>query len=340
MRRVEIKYTGLSFAMPERVRFKCRLDGFDPDWVDMGAERRVVYNYLRPGSYVFRVTAANNDGIWNPIGQSLALVVRPFFWETLWFSMLVGLLLMGAVGGIVWFQARRRLLRRVELLEHEHAIDAERTRIANDMHDDIGAGLTRINMLASSARSNLDDRARVEQGLAQIRDAARSVTRAVDEIVWAVNPRHDTFESLLSYLEKLAQNLLESAQMRCRLDLPLETNNWRPNSEVRHNLVLAYKEALNNAVRHSRGQCVTISLAMDADECRLVVADDGRGIEGSEVRPAEEGRVSSGNGIPGMRRRLARIGGTCVIRNDSDGGTEVVFRVPIRPAAPSRDQDP
>jgi uncharacterized protein YceK len=157
-KRIEIQYTGLSYALPEKVRFKCRLDGFDPDWVDMGTERRVSYSYLPPGRYVFHVVASNNDGVWNTTGRSLALVVPPYFWQTIWFRLLLGTLGTGAVATLVWFQARRRLLRRVELLERERAIDAERTRIANDMHDDIGAGLTRINMLASTC-GPLHDRA-------------------------------------------------------------------------------------------------------------------------------------------------------------------------------------
>jgi len=328
-KRIEIQYTGLSYALPEKVRFKCRLDGFDPDWVDMGTERRVSYSYLPPGRYVFHVVASNNDGVWNTTGRSLALVVPPYFWQTIWFRLLLGTLGTGAVATLVWFQARRRLLRRVELLERERAIDAERTRIANDMHDDIGAGLTRINMLASTVRSDLDDRARLERGLTQIHETARSVTRAVDEIVWAVNPRHDTFESLVNYLERVAQDMLGAAQMQCRLDLPEALPDWHPSSEVRHHLVLAYKEALSNAVRHSSARRVTVSLTISPNECLLKVADDGRGFAGATAS-AETGRATSGNGIPAMQRRLAKIGGACELHAIPTGGTEVVFSIPSR----------
>ena len=330
-RRIEIKYTGLSFAQPDKVRFKCRLDGFDPDWVDMGTERRAAYSYLPPGRYVFRVIAANNDGIWNTGGRTLTLVVRPHFWQTLWFRLLLGALGAAAVASLVWFQARRRLLRRVELLERERAIDAERTRIANDMHAAIGAGLTRINMLAGSARAELDDRARLERLLAQIHETARNVTRAVDEIVWAVNPRHDTFESLVNYLERVAQDMLGAAQIQCRLELPEEMPDWHPSAEVRHHLVLAYKEALSNAVRHSGARRVTVSLTLAPEGCHLTVTDNGRGV--STPAPAETGRATAGNGIPGMQRRLAKLGGTCELRVVPAGGTAVVFFVPARALA-------
>jgi len=326
-KRIEIQYTGLSFALPEKVRFKCRLDGFDPDWVDMGTERRATYSFLPPGRHVFRVIASNNDGIWNTTGRRLTLVVRPYFWQTLWFRLLLGALGAGAVATLVWFQARRRLLRRVEILERERAIGAERTRIANDMHDEVGAGLTRINMLAGAARTSLDDRPRLERDLALIHEAARGVTRAVDEIVWAVNPRHDTLESLVSYLERVAQDMLGAAQMQCRLELPDTLPNWTPSSEVRHHLVLAYKEALSNAVRHSGARRVTVTLTIGPDVCLLKVADDGRGIAGAHAS-SEPCRAASGNGIPGMQRRLAKIGGTCQFRPLPTGGTEVVFSIP------------
>jgi signal transduction histidine kinase/ligand-binding sensor domain-containing protein len=326
-KRIEIKYTGLSYAQPERVRFRCRLDGFDSEWVDMGTQRRAMYSYLPPGRYVFHVTASNNDGVWNREGRSLTLVVAPYLWQTLWFRLLVGTLAAGAIGTLIWFQARRRLVRRVAMLERERAIDAERTRIANDMHDDIGAGLTRINLLAGTASTELDDRARVEQVLRQIHETARNTTRAVDEIVWAVNPRHDTLESVVNFLERVAQDMLGAAKMQCRLDLPVDFPDWRPSSDVRHELCLAYKEALSNAVRHSGGRRVTVSLSIVASGCRLVVADDGRGPTTAESPTAAQ-RVASGNGIPGMQRRLARIGGTCEIRPGEAGGTEVVFFVP------------
>ncbi len=326
-RRVEIRYTGLSFAQPDKVRFRCRLEGFDPDWVDMGGQRRALYSYLPPGRYVFRVTAANNDRVWNEQGRSLVLTVPPHLWQTLWFRLAVGTLAAALAGSLLWFQARRRLLHRVEVLERKHAIEAERTRIANDMHDDVGAGLTRINLLAGSAPAELRDPDRAVQLLAQIHETARGLTRAVDEIVWAVNPRHDTLESLVNYLERLALDVVRAAQMQCRLDLPVAIPPWRPGSEVRHQLCLAYKEALNNAVRHSGGRRVTVSFTLDPDGGRLVVADDGHGPAGA-TGTAEPGRIASGNGIPGMRRRLALIGGTCEIRAGADGGTEVVFRVP------------
>jgi signal transduction histidine kinase/ligand-binding sensor domain-containing protein len=329
--RLELQYTGLSYVAPEKVRFKRRLLGLEREWVSVGPKRSAEYNYLAPGRYVFQVTACNNDNVWNPEGRSLALVVLPHFWQTLWFKLLLLAALLLASGSGVWFEAQRRLHRRLEILERERAIDAERTRIANDMHDDLGSHLTRITMLSETARADIDDRARIEQGLGLIYETARNVTRAMDEIVWAVNPKHDTLESLVSYFEKFAQDLLGAAGIRCRLDLPVEFPAWRPSSEVRHNLFLAYKEALNNAVRHSGADTVTVSLEMSEAGYRLTVADCGRGFCESALAgrvATEDGRASSGNGFPSMRQRMKGIGGTCEIRSAPGEGCAVSLFVP------------
>ena len=115
---------------------------------------------------------------------------------------------VAASGGLVWFETRRRMRRKLERLERQRAVEHERARIAHDIHDDLGAHLTRISMLSESARGELDNPERAIAGLNQIYDTARDLTRAMDEIVWAVNPRHDTLEGLASYLEKFAQDLL------------------------------------------------------------------------------------------------------------------------------------
>lgn len=327
--RIEFKFTGLSFAEPSLVRFKYRLEGLDADWQWARAERYAIYNYVPPGSYTFRVLAANNDNVWNRTGAALVLRVRPFLWQTLWFRVLLGALFVLATGAVVWNRARAKLLRNLERLEFERSIDAERTRIANDMHDDLGAHLTRITMLCETARRDTGDQAAIHDGLRRIYDTARDVTKAMDEIVWAVNPKHDTLESLVHYFEKYAQDFLGAAGVRCRFDFPLEIPAWHPHSDTRHNLFLAYKEALNNVVKHSGATEVTISLEAGESEGRLVIADNGAGAPAAQ--PRKDARIASGNGVSSMRRRLTQLGGSVELRRDPNLGCTVVFSFPWKP---------
>src|SRR5205814_908256 len=163
-----------------------------------------------------------------------------------WFHFLGGLSTVLVASTIVWFVARRRMHLRLEKLEREKAVERERARIAKDIHDDLGASLTQITMLSQSGGDDLELSAPVAKNLERIFGTARELTQAMDEIVWAVNPKHDTIQSLASYLEKFGFDYLDAAGIRCRLNLParIPADQLRP--EVRHNLFLAYKEALHN----------------------------------------------------------------------------------------------
>ncbi len=153
--RFELRYTGLSFAAPDRVCFKYKLDGLESDWVDAGTRRVVSYSYLKPGKYDFHVIACNNDEVWNETGASLEFFVEPHFWQTWWFLAIGAASGMGIVGGGVSMAAQRRERRKLQQLEKQQAVEKERARIARDIHDDLGASLTRISMLSQTMRKNL-----------------------------------------------------------------------------------------------------------------------------------------------------------------------------------------
>jgi signal transduction histidine kinase len=247
-----------------------------------------------------------------------------------------------ATAGAVWFVTRRRMRRKLELLEMQHAVEYERSRIAQDIHDDLGSHLTRITMLSESARSNP---AKTASDLQSIYGTARELTRAMDEIVWAVNPRHDTLEGLLSYLEKYALDFLRTAGMKCRLDFPMPLPRWQLTAEIRHNLFLAFKEALNNAAKHSHGSSVTVSFELQPAGFLLSVSDDGDGmpeaaadgsgaVAGPPSMPAAGtgkagGRLFGGDGMNNMRRRMEKLGGQFRLHSEPGKGTRVELSVPL-----------
>jgi ligand-binding sensor domain-containing protein/signal transduction histidine kinase len=333
--RLEFRFSGLSFVAPGKVLFKYRLDGIDGDWVDAGARRSAFYSRLPAGTYRFRVIACNNDGLWNYEGASVAFTVAPFFWQTWWF--ITAVLLVAAVT-IAWFArliTRRRMQRKIEQMERAHELERERARIAQDIHDDVGASLSRIAMLSQPARGDLAEPERTAATLSGIFATAREVTRSLDEIVWAVDPRHDTLDSLVDYMGKFAQNLLGPAGLRCRLDLPVEVPAWPLTAEIRHNLFLAFKEALNNAVKHAAATEVRISVQLKPDSFVLELKDNGRGFKRPPMtNPAPPAavpsdRIASGHGLPNMQARLARIGGRCEISTAAGGGTRVLFVIQV-----------
>lgn len=330
--RIKFRYTGLSFIGPEKMRFKYRLQGLDDTWATVRNVRSVNYNFIPPGRYVFEVLACNSDGIWSTTPARLAFVLRPHVWQTTTFHVGGAAASVLLAGGIVWFVMRQRMRRKLERLERLHAIENERTRIANDIHDDLGAQLTRITMMSDSARDEDADGLRVQEDLKHIYDTAREATRAMDEIVWAVNPKHDRVESLASYLEKFGFDYLAAVGIRCRLDLPAQPPALQLTTEVRHNLFLAYKEALHNVVKHAAASEVRITLAFTGNELELIVEDNGRGfglnrVENGVVRG--HGRLAAGNGLDSMNRRIRDIGGTCQIQSEPGRGTKVTLRLKL-----------
>jgi signal transduction histidine kinase len=304
----------------------------------MGTKRVATYNYIPPGSYSFQVAACNNDGVWNPTAASLQFDVLPYFWQTTWFHVFGGVATALAAGGLVWFDTRRRMRRRLERAERQRDIERERTRIARDIHDDLGAQLTRITMLSESASEPETDPHKAADDIRRIYDTARELTRSMDEIVWAVNPRHDTLEGLATYLEKFAQDWLSGAGIRCRLDLPLQFPEWHLASEVRHNVFLAFKEALHNAVKHSGASEVLIRLTLMEQAFELAVEDNGHGFAiGEKIKNIQApGRAAAGNGLENMRRRLASIGGSCQIQSAPGAGTRVIFSVQPKTSAQAK----
>lgn len=335
---MDVQFTGLSFTSPERVQFKYQLEGLDGDWTEAGTRRRVTYPFLPPGNYTFRVIACNSDGLWNETGDSLTIILQPYFWQTWWFKALLIVVSAALLALVFFLESRRRLRRKLERIARERELERERARIAQDIHDDLGASLTRIGMLSQSAVGDLDDLPRATSSLNQIYETARDLTRAMDEIVWAVNPRHDTLDSLMNYVARFAHDFLSAAQIRCRLDAPTRVPELTVRSEVRHNLFLAFKETLNNAVKHSGANEVLVTFELLPGGLKLRVSDNGSGFDPKSRRTATGDRVISGYGMVGIHNRLEQIGGTVEINSAPGAGTRVEIFVPLLDFSPVADR--
>jgi signal transduction histidine kinase len=334
-RQLDIRFTGMSFTSPARVHFKYRLDGFDTAWTDAGSRRQVTYPFLPPGEFNFRVIASNSDGLWNELGDALTIVLLPHFWQTWWFKSGLTLAAISLIGGGVYLESRRRMRRKLERIARERELESERARIAQDIHDDLGASLTRIGMLSESAVGESSHSPQAAENLRQIHATTGELTRAMDEIVWAVNPRHDTLESLTNYISRFAQDFLGTAQIRCRLALPLELPDVPVRSEVRHNLFLAVKETMHNAVKHSGATEVRLTLQFVPGGCKLIVADNGAGFDlERSAGSGDKKRPAPGNGLRNLRSRLTQIGGHSEIHSAPGEGTRVEFFVPLSNPAP------
>ena len=316
---LEIHYAGLSFVKPEHTRFKYRLEGLDEDWIDAGNRRVAYFPHLPSGNYVFRVLAANSDGVWSVDGAAVGINVLPPFWERTDVRAGGLVLLLIGTGVAVRIVSVRRAHRRVEELERAHALHRERERIARDLHDELGSRLTRIALLADE-RHRDDDPSRVAT-------AARDAVRTMGELVWSVNARHDTVESFVTYASEFAQQQTDAAGLQCRFDIRPDLDALQLSAETRRHLYLAFKEAVNNAVKHGQASRIDVKMDIVAGEFVLDVIDDGRGLPEAQEGTRLDG--SSGNGFDNMRGRMRAVGGALSVDSAAGRGTRLTFRLPV-----------
>jgi signal transduction histidine kinase len=266
------------------------------------------------------VKACNNDGVWNEAPASLALVLLPHFWQTLWFRALIGLTLAAGLAGSVRYVSVEKLQRKLAALEREHAIERERARIAKDIHDDLGSRLTQITLLSHLAQDGPAHE--LQASVRKVSATAEAMAQSLDEIVWAVNPEHDTLQGLVEYLSQTADDFLEDTSIRLRLTLPPRLPHCTIAAEVRHQLFLAFKEALNNVVKHASASEIQIQLTVEPARFHILLADNGVGFDFAAIG-------SGGNGLNNMRKRLEAIRGHCAIASPPGQGTQIRMTIPL-----------
>jgi signal transduction histidine kinase len=326
--RVAFRFTAPAFTAPARVRLQCRLLGLEQAWVEAGPERLASYAPLAPGAYRFEVRASADGRTWSAPTAMVVRVPAPW-WRRPWAVGGGALASLGLAAGAARALTRRRLQRRLRAAEQQVALERERTRIARDIHDDLGANLTRISLLSALGREQRQQPDAVAGKFGAISTLAGELVQALDAIVWAVNPRHDSLESLARYLVRFSGDFCEPFDVRLRLDVPPHLPEVVLGSEVRHSLFLAVKEALHNALRHAGASEIRLQIAVVDDRLVLGVSDDGCGFD----EPAEADGVDGGNGLSNMRQRLAEGGGTCEINTAPGHGTRITFSVPLPPAS-------
>lgn len=319
--RIDVGYTAPQFITPEQIRFRYRLAGGDSPWHEVGNQRTVSFNRLPPGRYRFEVVAATPGGAWSSPAP-LFFTLRPYYWQTGWFLACCILVALIIVGVAVWAVMRQRAARKMERLEKQHAVDAERARIAQDLHDDLGASLTEIALYSDLAKTDLASPDEASEHLEHIFVTARNSTRALDEIIWAANPKNDSLENFAAFVSKQAQDLAHAAGMSCHLDVPNPLPAIELPATVRHHLFLATREALHNAAKHSGAQKLSLRLAVEDQALCLIIEDDGRGF-------SEAPHDADADGLVNMKRRMSAAGGDVQIDTSSDHGTKVIFRVPV-----------
>ncbi len=324
--RLEFRFVGLSFSSPEKTTYRARLKGLDDSWRELGNQRVAAFEAVPPGKYTFEVMAVNGDGVRSHDAARIPVIVNPHLWQTAWFYLSTGGLVLLAAGGVGWFGARLRMKARIQDLKIRNAREAERSRIARDLHDDLGASLTEISILAALAAEDAE-KTPLYPSLDQLSAKAKHVVSSLDEIVWAVNPREDTLRSLVEYLTAFAREFLDIARIPLRVDVTPEIPDHPLLASQRHCIFLAAREALNNIVKHSGATEVQLHAVVSPDNLEITIRDNGRGFEPDYA--------TGGNGLGNLRARMQDAGGDCRFETRRTVGTSVFLTLPLHsPAKP------
>ncbi len=316
--RVTIGYAGLGLAMPGRVRFKYTLEGFDHGWSGPVAAREAVYTNLGPGSYRFRLIASNADGLWNSAETSISFHINPALWQTWWFrlcSVLVCALAILAAYRFRLHQLTRQLSNRFE----ERL--AERTRIAQELHDTLLQGFLSVSMQLHIAVDNIEDNSTAKPALGRILPLMSRVIEEGRNAVRGLRSPADSSFNLEQAFSRIPEEIASDRRVRFRVIVEGPEQPLHP--VLRDEVYRIGREALVNAFHHSRAKHIELELEY-ASRLRVLVRDDGCGIDPQVLITGREGHW----GLPGMRERAERIGGQLHVWTSSGGGTEVELSVP------------
>lgn len=315
---LNIEFAALDYSYPERNLYKYKLEGFDNNWKDAGTLNEAEYTNLDPGEYVFKVIGSNSDGVWNNTPAELRIVIQPPFWQTWWFRLLAamaGILLIISVHRIRVKHKIRRLME-IEEIKKEQS-ESIRKKTAIDFHDELGHRLTRITLSAELLRRKLKDN---PMGLMPILDNivedSHNLYDGTRDFIWSIDPQNDSLYALFIRLKDFGDELFRYTDIRFDIKgIAEEYQNIQVDMDWRRQVTLIFKEALNNALKHSGCSRVSLEVYIVDDIIRVILSDDGRGFE------------YKGNGLGGglnnMKRRAAKINGQLRIHSSPGQGTAI-----------------
>ncbi|WP_281331704.1 sensor histidine kinase [Polyangium sp. 6x1] len=317
---IEIDYTALSFTIPERVRFRYRLEGVDEAWQDVGARREAYYTTLDPGHYRFRVIAANNDGVWNETGATLDLTLPPAFFQTWWFRALSAAAVLLGLWAAYLLRLRKVRAHMRSLLEERHR---ERERIARELHDTLLQGFQGLILRFQAAVEKLPASEPARAAMEKALDRADEVQGEARARVKDLRAASERVGELSSAFTRVGEELAQDGPVEFHVSVEGQPPSL--DAIVRDEVFRIGREALLNAFHHAGAQRIEVELVYDDGELCLRVRDDGCGVDAELL---EAGGRPGHWGLPGMRERARRIGAQLEIGGRGDAGTVVELRVP------------
>jgi signal transduction histidine kinase/ligand-binding sensor domain-containing protein len=339
---LQLDFFGLDFQAGETLRYQYRLEGADTDWSTPTLLRTVTFANLQPGSYRFLVRAINAQGLTSQSPAAISFRISPPLWLRWWFLILVAALAFALMYSFYRYRLARLREVNAALAEAKRAeenlgkvreerlteLERVRTRIATDLHDDIGASLTQISILSEVAQSvNGSDGSR--EHLKSIATVSNELVETMSDIVWAINPRKDHLQDLIQRMRRFASDLLSPKGIRFEFDTTSMAPEIPLGANPRREVFLIFKESLANVVKHAAATHVKIDFDFSLHQLILKIADNGNGFDAANLGPSLFSREKGGHGVLSMKKRAAEMSGKFDIRSKAGEGTVVEFQMPL-----------
>ena len=318
---VSIDFIGLEFDPGEELRYQHKLEGADRDWSAPSHQRVINYENLAPGSYRFQVRAVTADGVISRDPAIVAFKIPPPLWRRWWFMTLA----VGLLGLLVYTAHHYRVARLIEL-------ERVRTRIATDLHDDIGSSLSRMAILSEVAKRQMEGTTRDSVNiLTDIAESSRKAVDSMSDIVWAIDPRKDDLSNVIFRVRQFASDLLAAKGIAWQFQAPPEFDKIKLDPAQRRHVFLIFKEAINNSVRHANCNFVYLSLKVVSGQIIGEIRDDGLGFKVPSL-DQNAGNGAVGHGLENLYARATDLGGHLRINSSPGHGTQIQFSIPLKRA--------
>ena len=311
-------FSAITFQHNSDCVYEYKLEDYDKDWIKSSATHFTRYSKIAPGDYRFKLRAYDVNGIISPFTKELQIKISKAFWQTTFFRIALLFIVLSICWMFIKWYLSAKIRKQKIIFEKQQAVDQERTRIAMEMHDDLGSGLTAIRYLAESLYEQSSSIAKDK--VIKIGNSAQSLVDAMNDIIWTMKSDNNTLQEFLAYTRKQTGEQLETAGIDFKFDLPENIPDIKLSSEQKRSLLLISKEAIHNIVKHSGATEVLVSTHIERNHFKLKISDNGKGIEPEKI-------TQFGNGLKSMNRRAQEINAQLNILSSS--GTTIIVSLPF-----------
>lgn len=316
---VTFEFSAPNYVSGTQVHYQYLLEGLTDTWVDLDTENKVSFSNLDGGTYVFKVRAANRQGVWSEKMASISLEIIPPFWKRIWFYISCAVLI-GAITYTLYRYRINELIKRQEI----------RNKIAQDLHDSMGSTLSSISVYSQVAKIYREQHKeqQLQQTLERISETSGEMISEMNDIVWAINPRNDQMDAMLQRMDSFAKPLLAAKEIQFRFEYDETVKLLNLEMTRRKNFYLIFKEAINNVLKYAGCKNLLVTISIKHQQLQMLVKDDGKGFDVSTISQKASASLS-GNGLYNMQMRAKEMKGECVIESEPGKGTTLTLRLPV-----------